>query len=585
MNWKSPLPEGILHFKDLFKYRSLRLPNGEPNPNTKSIFEGKALWFDKPATFNDPFDCNLRLWTSKTPQRLIEIVRRKIRKDNPHIPEVQIHELVDLAAKETGNHDSVFNGQREKIYEKSSVFCWADRGDNIPMFSYYADDHRGICLQFRVEHRHVLGQVMAVEYKGQLPNLDYSEISGTDQLVKSLILTKSLCWQHEQEKRVFRKDIPPGVVSFPPEYLTRIIFGCRSTEQDVELAKSWLAGWPTEVVLARALPDQTDFRLQIQDFETLQSSTPPTKKAREGKSKTSRPKSLLQDKGPITQRPAFRAFALEDDRHGRRRLRGLGKYLNLAKFAPNVVGEMDSLYCDAIGHSGIMWSICYDRDGKIVHQTDHVQAPPEQAAEDLLTVAKDAVFYLSMLIEKKPDLCRSIASRSACWPVMADLTEKDWQSKVGETVAKLELGKDIKGYLLSARTADDNVIRCWATAIYKTLFQTRFDFKEAAEKRDKYQTTEICPAWAAKTFDLPRFTQAGSRKWAKLGEEMLLQQNPKFLDSPDLAGKKRSWTQRAKQRSRLGKATEKAIQREAFEDFAKELKKIAPERDIWRGEW
>jgi hypothetical protein len=308
-------------------------------------------------------------------------------------------------------------------------------------------------------------------------------------------------------------------------------------------------------------------------------------KPRRGKSKTSRLRSVLSDDGPITPKPAFRAFALEDDRHGRRTLRWLGKCLDLPEFAPNAVGEMDVLYCDALGNSGKKWSTCYDRDRNIVHRVDHVPAPPEQAAADLLTVAKDAVFYLSMLLEKRPELCRSIASRSPCWPVMADLTEKDWQAKAGETIAKLELGKDIKGLLLSARTADGNVIRCWATAIYNTLFQTRFHFLEAAEKRNKYTTTEGCPAWAAKTLDLPRFTQANSRKWAKLGEEMLLQQNPQFLDSPDLAGKKRSWTQRAKQRSRSGKATEKAIQREAFEDFAKELKKLAPERDIWRGDW
>jgi hypothetical protein len=317
----------------------------------------------------------------------------------------------------------------------------------------------------------------------------------------------------------------------------------------------------------------------------MSTEDPSTKKPRRGKSKTTRLRSVLSDDAPIARSPAFRTFTLEDDWHGRRTLRSLGKCIDFAKLAPNAVGEMDVLFCDAIGHQGTKWSICYDRDRKIIHQVEYVPATPEQAAEDLLTVAKEAVFYLSMLLERKPDLCRGIASRSACWPVMVDLTEKDWRTKVSETLDKIELGKDIKGLLLSARTADYNVIRCWTTAIYETLFQTRFHFLEAAEKRNKYTTTEGCPAWAAKTLDLPRFTQADSRKWAKLGEEMLLQQNPHFLDSPDLAGKKRNWTQRAKQRSRSGKATEKAIQREAFEDFAKELKNLAPERDIWRGDW
>jgi hypothetical protein len=66
---------------------------------------------------------------------------------------------------------------------------------------------------------------------------------------------------------------------------------------------------------------------------------------------------------------------------------------------------------------------------------------------------------------------------------------------------------------------------------------------------------------------------------------MLLEQVPDFLDSPDLNEKKGSWTLRAERSSRSGKASLRAIHRQAFEDFAKELKNIAPEREIGRGKW
>jgi hypothetical protein len=85
--------------------------------------------------------------------------------------------------------------------------------------------------------------------------------------------------------------------------------------------------------------------------------------------------------------------------------------------------------------------------------------------------------------------------------------------------------------------------------------------------------------------DLPVFTKANARQWAKLGEEMILQQKPDFLESPDLAAKKFSWTRRAEKDSRTGKASLRAIHREAFEDFAKELKNIAPEKALWSGNW
>lgn len=266
-------------------------------------------------------------------------------------------------------------------------------------------------------------------------------------------------------------------------------------------------------------------------------------------------------------------------------MRGLGKAHDYPKFAPNAGHETFGVYSEALGLNLREWFCCLDQKGEIVYSEKRVSPTPEEAARDLLTIAQEATSLLAELLKRQPAVCQGIAARASWWPVMADLTEKDWLREAAGTVEKLGLGKDIKGYLLAARTADENVIRCWATAIYETLFQTRWTFKEAAEGRNKNSTREGCPEWAGKTLDLPPFTKADSRKWARLGEEMLLQQRPDFLESPDLVTKKRSWMHRAQKDSRLGKASLRAIHREAFEDFAKELKNIAPERNVRRGEW
>ena len=261
----------------------------------------------------------------------------------------------------------------------------------------------------------------------------------------------------------------------------------------------------------------------------------------------------------------------------------MSKSIDWAEKAPNAMIETMLCFHEACGDTSAKWHDYYDQTGKTFRREKHVALKPEEAARNLLIISNNAAAYLDLLLEKNPELCKAIAATEAHWPVSADLTEKDWQRAIAETVSKLELGRDIKGYLLAARTADDNVIRCWATAIYETLFQTRFDFRQAVKEPNAYLTTDDCPQWARKTLDLPPFTKADARKWARLGEEMLLEQRPDFLESPDLAGKKRSWTHRAQNRS--GKASLRAIHREAFEDFAKELKNIAPERNLWRGEW
>jgi hypothetical protein len=307
--------------------------------------------------------------------------------------------------------------------------------------------------------------------------------------------------------------------------------------------------------------------------------------AKKGEAKSVKKKTSIFADGPITPRPAYRTFSLEDESYGRRRMRTLGKCIDHAKYAPNASHEIFSIYGEAIGSSRAKWFCCMNQSGDVVHREDYIHPTKEQAARDLLTIAHDATALLSMLLDKEPELCRMIAATKPAWPVLADLTEKDWQRHATQIIGRLELGSDIKGYLLSARTADENVIRCWATGIHETLFQMRFDFKRAIEKPSKYSTTEGCPEWARKTMELPPFTKATSRLWAKLGEEMLLEQLPGFLESPDLVEKKGSWTLRAERSSRAGKASIRAIQRQAFEDFAKEIKNIAPERKIWSGEW
>lgn len=246
------------------------MPDGSPNKYTKAIFDQAALWFDKPSNFNDPFDCNLKLWTSKTPEHIVNQARAEALKNWSGFPHEIVNSVVDTVVANPAIANRTFEQHREYIYEKSSVFCWATRGDNIAMFAYYAADHTGICLEFDLEHRHEAARVMSVEYENKLPELDYSKITETDQLVKSLLLTKARCWDHEEERRVVRQGIGPGLVHFPKEALIRVIFGCRATDDDITLVKSWMANWSTPVILAKAKPDEADFRLMIEDFETVQ---------------------------------------------------------------------------------------------------------------------------------------------------------------------------------------------------------------------------------------------------------------------------------------------------------------------------
>lgn len=281
-------------------------------------------------------------------------------------------------------------------------------------------------------------------------------------------------------------------------------------------------------------------------------------------------------------RPAFRTFKLEQDWVGNNLLRSMAMLIYGGTDLEDGDRDPSLLYTHAIGKAG-SWRCSYDKDGQYVGREKRLPIPPLKATEELIKLALDAATYVELLRIREPDLCRQIAFRLPHWPINADLTTKDWKRESEKAIADVGLGSGIEGFLKSARTSDENPIRLYATAIYETLYQTRFDIKDIG--KNSYKTEEGCPEWAKKTLDLPRFTKAGVSAWMKTGKEMLLEQRPDFLEDPSLQQQHFKWKKRAINRSRSGVPTLRAIQNEAFDDFSKELKKLAPAENLYRGKW
>jgi hypothetical protein len=251
-----------------------------------------------------------------------------------------------------------------------------------------------------------------------------------------------------------------------------------------------------------------------------------------------------------------------------------------AKYAPNVWPDLFGLYVDALGNSE--WARGLSKVAPFLAQGEPSAVAEKGAAEELVRSALNAVTMVRLLYQQKPELCREVARKLPAWPVAADLAEPSWQRKAERLVQDLRLGCAIQGYIRSARTAWKNPIRRYAWAIYQTLFQTRWRYKKAEAGAD---APEECPPWAAKTLALPPFTKPNLRAWASLGKEMLLEQRKDFLDDAALKEQKFKWTRRAENRSKSGYPTLRSIQNEAFDDFTKELRQLAPAECIYRGEW
>jgi hypothetical protein len=184
----------------------------------------------------------------------------------------------------------VGNVGKEQIkihYLDSSVLCLAKKANSIPMFAYYADAHTGIAIEFNFSENEIPcgivfnsfgtggvpygGKVTFgdVDYPLSFPELNYHRLRNTSALVRNLIFTKSQDWAHEQEFRIFRRNVAQSAVAFDRKIISRVIFGYRTTTADVDLVRSWLKNWPSDVVLSKAAAAVDRFDLVVSDFDVV----------------------------------------------------------------------------------------------------------------------------------------------------------------------------------------------------------------------------------------------------------------------------------------------------------------------------
>lgn len=272
-----------------YKYRSIYSDRSrrEPHKFTQSIIQSRSLFYATPSSFNDPFDCNLKLHVNdSTDEEWIGYLDDMIAinpKDGSKLSEVKNRRLwvSDPRLRDIGRDAN------RKHYEDSSVLCLSRRPDSIPMFAYYGDDHYGVVIELEfADDEYPCGipygdpserenlydrKVVAhnVKYASKIPELNYHRMYKTTQMVENILFTKFDGWKHEEEFRIFRRGVSASAVQFPPAMLTRIIFGARTTGNDIALVKQWLAAHGDPVILAKAEVSSVDFKLDIKDFETF----------------------------------------------------------------------------------------------------------------------------------------------------------------------------------------------------------------------------------------------------------------------------------------------------------------------------
>lgn len=253
--WRKELEE----LGHLFRYRSLR---GEGFSRIYDIVARSELFFPTYPELNDPFDGRVWPTTDGTDAEkrahMVDFFTGAGQALDAAAEE-QIAAFLALTPDE--QRERILTAHREGT-ANMGVVCFSATGTDIPMWAYYADSHRGVCLRFRGQL--LLGlegcsPPIKVEYKDSYPAVSFFRGSRFERGV-ALTDTKASAWTHEKEWRIVRH-AGRGPAAFNPAALDGIILGCGISGSDEARLKDLCARARPDLELLKTRPADREFLL------------------------------------------------------------------------------------------------------------------------------------------------------------------------------------------------------------------------------------------------------------------------------------------------------------------------------------
>jgi len=230
------------------------------------MIEHGEIYFSSSFEFNDPFDCrpvvSLDCSDEEFMRSCIESARAKHGDRGAVLMESHIRSALGTSEdlRHPNNLSRLEAMMAERIAE-DGVFCAAERPDNILMWSHYAENFSGVCLEIDTSEFEYLEEVT---YCAERPVINLLPSGDTNEVqVDKTLFSKSIVWNYEEEWRaMYRK----GVSNLSENGITRLIFGQNCAQPVREILTNYVKNSGKPIRFAEVRPDSRLYRLNIVDL-------------------------------------------------------------------------------------------------------------------------------------------------------------------------------------------------------------------------------------------------------------------------------------------------------------------------------
>lgn len=182
-------------------------------------------WYAKPESYNDPFDGEFEIVEELTIDEYLKLFL------NVNLGDPKYAAYRDIAASEWGQNQprDAINSVKTflPIYKNIGSICLSQNSDSILMWSHYADQHKGLVVEFEISTD---TPILPVVYEKELTPRRIQDVYGCSQNgFIPVAFSKHTDWAYEEEWRIA---VDRGNRIGPlPGTIRSILFGLRMAEE------------------------------------------------------------------------------------------------------------------------------------------------------------------------------------------------------------------------------------------------------------------------------------------------------------------------------------------------------------------
>jgi len=221
----------------IYKYMPTHIynKNDEQINIMKYIFEDKVLWFSNPLNFNDPFELKPHI--------------KQLTSNEKHI----VVDTIQNYMNTTGQANAFHYLTVKSILNNIGILSLSANKTHLAMWSHYANNHKGIVLEFDKNHWFFQKMILPPEYSTvvhhleevtYIDNTNRESINSDEYFKKETFLTKGEDWRYEKEHRMTiyvntDDEYIDGIdVIFPNDLIKAVYIGNKADKKTIKYIKN-----------------------------------------------------------------------------------------------------------------------------------------------------------------------------------------------------------------------------------------------------------------------------------------------------------------------------------------------------------